>query len=389
MTVAPLPCNRRMGFTSITEAVAALARGEMIILVDDEDRENEGDLVMAAQFADARSIAFMATRGCGLICLAMEGPLLDRLGLPLMSRDNRSHMGTAFTLSIEAREGVTTGISAADRARTIQAAIADQARPEDIVVPGHIFPLRARDGGVLVRAGQTEGSVDLARAAGLKGAAVICEIMKPDGTMARMDDLTAYAAEHRLCLASIADLISWRESRESLVQLVAEAEIAVAGTPVRAYAYKSTIGGDHHLALVAGRRLGPGLETQDPVLVRVQKEAVLADVFGFAAPATPAPCLKQIIAGGDGVMLYMRDDHGRALPATLLRLGGRDHRQQVERDLGMDPRDYGIGAQILHHLGVRRMRLITTSDRHISALSGHGLELVERVRPDVCEARSS
>ncbi len=371
-----------MPFAPVPEVLAALGRGEMIILVDDEDRENEGDLVMAAQFADARSIAFMATRGCGLICLAMEGRMLDRLGLPLMSRDNRSHLATAFTLSIEARDGVTTGISAADRARTIQVAIKEEARPEDIVVPGHVFPLRARDGGVLVRAGHSEASVDLARAAGLRSAAVICEIMKQDGTMARLPDLQEFSREHKLLLASIADLISWRETRESLVQLAAETSLVIKGHQLHAYAYRSTIAGDHHLALVAGGRLRPGAELAEPVLVRVQKESVLTDVFGLAGLSSPAGiCLEQVIAAGEGCMLYMRDAAGRSLPLTLVRLGGRDHRQQPEAELGMDPREYGIGAQILHHLGVRRMRLITSSDRHISALSGHGLELVERVRP--------
>ncbi|HYE08464.1 MAG TPA: 3,4-dihydroxy-2-butanone-4-phosphate synthase [Planctomycetota bacterium] len=374
-----------MTFAPIPDILAALARGEMIILVDDEDRENEGDLVMAAEFADAKSIAFMATRGCGLICLAMDGAMLDRLGLPLMASVNASRFGTAFTLSIEAREGVTTGISAADRARTIQVAIGAESRPQDIVSPGHVFPLRARDGGVLVRAGQTEGSVDLARMAGLKPAGVICEIMKPDGTMARLADLEAFAREHKLLLASIADVIAWREARESLVALVAEATLATAHGDFRAYAYRNVMNGEHHLALVRGERLGPGRDLADPVLVRVQRDSALT---GRLAPVPgavdPDACLRQIADAGEGVFLAVHDPEGRGLADALVALGGRDHRELTARALStaMDPRDYGIGAQILHHLGVRRMRLITGSDRHISALSGHDLEVVERVRPE-------
>jgi 3,4-dihydroxy 2-butanone 4-phosphate synthase/GTP cyclohydrolase II len=370
-----------MPLAPIPDVIAAIARGDMVILVDDEDRENEGDLVLAAQFASPKSIAFMATRACGLICLAMDGGLLDRLGLPMMTKDNRSRMGTAFTLSIEAREGVTTGISAADRARTIQAAIADQARPQDIVTPGHVFPLRARDGGVLVRAGHTEAGVDLARLAGCKPAAVICEIMKPDGEMARRPDLETYAAEHGLLLGSIADLIAWRERRESLISLVAEAAVGTAAGPFRAYVYRETVNGVHHLALVHGERLGPGREHPEPVLARVAKEQVFDDVFGAAWDLSPRDCLRQIAAAGDGVVLYMRDGDGSDLPERLIRLGGTDHRSTPSSSLVMDPRDYGIGAQILRHLGVRRLRLLTASDRPLAALAGHGIELVERVRP--------
>ena len=369
-------------FASIPAVIDALKQGRMVVLVDDEDRENEGDLVMAAEYADAKSIAFMATRGCGLICLAMEGTLLDRLGLPLMTRDNRSRLATAFTLSIEAREGVTTGISASDRAKTIQVAIADGTKPQDIVSPGHVFPLRARAGGVLVRAGHSEASTDLARLAGLKPAAVICEIMRPDGEMARLPDLIPYAKEHGLLLATIADLIAYREATESLIRLAAEAEIETAAGPVRAYSYRSTVGDEYHLALVTGARLRPGAEIADPVLVRVQKENPLTDLFGVGPSAVdPTSCLRQLAASGDGVFLLMRDVNGRGIPDGLVRAGGTDHRVKPELGLAMDPRDYGIGAQILHHLGVRRMRLVTHADRHIAALHGHGLEVVERVKP--------
>ena len=369
-----------MTFASIPQILDALKRGEMVVLVDDENRENEGDLVMAAEFADAKSIAFMATRGCGLICLAMEGRMLDRLGLPLMTRNSRSRLSTAFTLSIEAAQGVTTGISAADRACTIQVAIADQARPEDIISPGHVFPLRARDGGVLVRAGHTEASVDLSRLAGLKPAGVICEIMKPDGCMARLPDLEIYCREHHLLLATVASVIAYREERESLVECAAEAMVDTECGSFHVYTYRSTIAGDYHLALVKGERLGPGKLSEDPILVRVQKETVLSDVFGLHGSASPHPHLKRIAEAGDGVFLYMRDG-GQGLPAHLVALGGADHRSPLSSEFAMDPRDYGLGAQILHHLGVRKMRLITSSDRHINALSGHRLEVVERVRP--------
>ncbi len=371
-----------MPFTPIPQVLAELKAGRQIVLVDDEDRENEGDLVVAAEFADAKAIAFMATKACGLICLAMEGRMLDRLGLPLMTSVNTSRFGTAFTLSIEAREGVSTGISAADRARTIQAAIADNAKPQDIVTPGHVFPLRARDGGVLVRAGQTEGSVDLCRLAGLKPAGVICEIMKPDGTMARLPDLIEYCKEHRLALVSVADLIAWRERSESLIQLMAEATVQTEAGPMRAFCYRETVGGGHHLALVHGDRLGAGKVCPDPVLVRVQKQQVFDDVFGANWGLSPRASLREITTAKDGVVLYMHDGDGSDLPARLVRLGGTDHRSAMapSSSLAMDPRDYGIGAQILHHLGVRRLRLLTNSERPLVALSGHGLEVVERVR---------
>ncbi len=370
-----------MQLAPIPEVLAALKAGKMVVLVDDEDRENEGDLVMAAEYADPKSIAFMATKGCGLICLAMEGRLLDRLGLPLMTRDNRSRLATAFTLSIEAREGVTTGISAADRARTIQVAIADGTKPEDIVSPGHVFPLRARDGGVLVRAGHSEASTDLCRLAGLKPASVICEIMRPDGEMARLPDLIPYCQEHGLLLATIADLIAYRESTETLLSLAAEATIPTAAGPVRAYSYRATLGDEYHLALVTGDRLKPGAVVTDPVTVRVQKESPLTDLFGVGAVVDPRRCLESIAAHGDGVFLLMRDVNGRGIPDGLVRAGGTDHRLVPDIGPSMDPRDYGIGAQILHHLGVRRMRLMTGSDRPLAALTGHGLEVVERIKP--------
>jgi len=371
-----------MTFAAIPDVLAALKRGEQIVLVDDEDRENEGDLVVAAQHADPKAIAFMATKACGLICLAMEGRMLDRLGLPLMTSVNNSRFGTAFTLSIEARDGVTTGISAADRSRTVQVAIASEAKPQDIVTPGHVFPLRARDGGVLVRAGQTEGSVDLCRLASLTPAAVICEVMKPDGTMARLPDLQVFCREHGLLLASIADLIAWREARETLVELVAEGPVTTRHGLLHGYVYANVLSGEYHLALVVGDGIGPGLEVRDPVLVRVQQQAALADAFtGVPRRVDLHTCLERITAAGRGVLLMVHDTGGRSLPAQLVEIGGRDLRGPGRPVPGMDLRDYGIGAQILHHLGVRRMRLLTGSDRHLSGLSGHGLEVVERIRP--------
>ena len=369
-----------MPFATIPEVLRALKERRMVVLVDDEHRENEGDLVMAAEFADAPAVAFMATKGCGLICLAMDGASVDRLGLPLMSRDNRSRLGTAFTVSIEAREGVTTGISAADRARTIQVAIDPTAGPQDLVTPGHVFPLRARDGGVLVRPGHSEASVDLCRLAGLRPASVICEIMRPDGEMARLPDLETYCAEHGLLLATIADVIAWREQTETSVALAAEADVPTAAGLFKGYLYRNTLTGEHHLALVSHPQLGPGKGTDEPVLVRVQKEHLLGDVFGLSGTRLPLDGLHQLAKSG-GVFLYMRDN--RSLPEHLVALGGRDHRPGVIPDLPMDPRDYGVGAQILRHLGVRSMRLITGSDRHLSALSGYGLKVVERVVPAV------
>jgi 3,4-dihydroxy 2-butanone 4-phosphate synthase/GTP cyclohydrolase II len=367
-----------MPFATIPEVLTALKERRMVVLVDDEHRENEGDLVMAAEYADAPAVAFMATKGCGLICLAMDGATVDRLGLPLMSRDNRSRLGTAFTVSIEAREGVSTGISAADRARTIQVAIDPSAGPQDLVTPGHVFPLRARDGGVLVRPGHSEASVDLCRLAGLRPASVICEIMKPNGEMARLPDLERYCVEHGLLLATIADLIAWREQTETSVALAAEALVPTAAGDFRGYLYRNTLTGEHHLALVSHPDLGPGKSSDRPVLVRVQKEHLLGDVFGLPGRRLPLGGLRQLTGEG-GIFLYMRDN--RSLPEHLVALGGRDHRQGQAPDLPMDLRDYGVGAQILRHLGVRSMRLITGSDQHLSALSGYGLTVVERVVP--------
>ncbi len=368
-----------MPFAPVPDLIAAIKAGRMVVLVDDEDRENEGDLIIAAEHADPKAIAFMATKGCGLICLAMEGRMLDRLGLPMMSRENRSRMATAFTVSIEAKDGIATGISAADRSRTVQVAIADDARPDDIVTPGHVFPLRAREGGVLVRTGHSEASVDLARLAGLKPAAVICEIMRPDGEMARLPDLETYCAEHGLLLGTIADLIAWRERTESLISLAGESRIDTSAGSFRAFTYRDNLSGQHHLALVGGEQLGPGRMVDDPVLVRVQKSALLSDVFGIGSGVDPRACLRQIASAGDGVFLYIADQHGTDALRGIHDAPGSQASSAPR--LVMDHREYGIGAQILHQLGVRRMRLLANTDRTMAGLSGHGLVVVERVRP--------
>jgi 3,4-dihydroxy 2-butanone 4-phosphate synthase/GTP cyclohydrolase II len=359
-------------FAPIPEVIAAIGRGGMVVLVDDEDRENEGDLVMAAEFADERSIAFMAREGRGLICLPMAGELVDRLALPMMTDRNRSAFGTAFTVSIEAAAGVTTGISAADRAHTIRTAVAAGARPEDVVVPGHIFPLRAAVGGVLVRAGQTEGAVDLARMAGRRPAGVICEIMRPDGRMARLADLIPFCREHGLPLASIADLIAWREASEQLVEAVGCVPCATEHGGFAAWTYRNQLSGEEHLALVRGADLGDGRPpVEEPVLVRVHLQEPLDDVF---APAgTARRCLGRIAAAGRGVLLYLRPGTGVA-PVTA------GHRPAAGGVLA--PREYGLGAQILRRLGVRRIRLLAHREVHPRALSGHGLEIVERITLD-------
>ena len=371
-----------MPFTPIPEVIAAIKNGEMIVLVDDENRENEGDLVCAAEHICESHIAFMATKGCGLVCLAMEGDMLDQLGLPMMTRDNRSNFGTAFTLSIDAADGITTGISAADRVKTILDAIDPQVTPNNIVSPGHIFPLRARDGGVLVRAGHSEASVDLARLAGCRPAGVICEIMKPDGEMARLPDLETYCAEYDLKLACIADLIAYREEQESLVSLSASHDIQTAVGMVHVYAFRNHLNGDIHLAFVVGDKLGPDKVCEDPVVVRVQQESVLADILPgtelFGAGAIER-YLQQIGDEGGGVLLYIRDGNGQRLLYQMDKMGA--DLKDEPNGVSMDPRLYGIGAQILRDIGVRQMRLMSHEQRAIKALKGYGIEQVEHLTP--------
>jgi 3,4-dihydroxy 2-butanone 4-phosphate synthase/GTP cyclohydrolase II len=368
----------------IEAALEDIRQGKMVILVDDEDRENEGDLTMAAEKVTPEAINFMAKYGRGLICLSLTDERLNELRLPMMVSENTSRFQTAFTVSIDARKGVTTGISAADRATTILTAVDDNIHPEDLVSPGHIFPLRARQGGVLVRTGQTEGSVDLARLAGLKPAGVICEVMKDDGTMARMPDLQMFAVEHGLKIVTIADLIKYRLNKESLVRRIATATLPTKyGGVFTAIAYENDVDPYHHIALVKGE-IGP----EDKVLVRVHSQCLTGDVFG----SKRCDCEEQLHTAmamvekeGKGVIVYMRQE-GRGiglvnkLRAYCLQDAGKDTVEANEA-LGFkaDMRDYGIGAQILADIGLHKIRLMTNNPRKIIGLEGYGIEVIERV----------
>jgi len=370
-------------FAPIERAVEEIQAGRLVVVVDDEDRENEGDLVLAAEKVTPETVNFMAREGRGLICLALTEERCDELELPLMVDENTSNFGTAFTVSIEARGRVTTGISAADRAATIRAAIDPRTRPSDLARPGHMFPLRARAGGVLKRAGQTEASVDLARIAGLDPSAVICEVMNEDGTMARVPDLAKFCERHGLVMVTVADLIRHRMKTERLVHRVAAPHLPTRFGEFDLYAYRSDLTHEEHIVLVHGE-----IREDEPVLVRVHSQCLTGDVFGSTrcdCGAQLSLAMEKIIEGGKGVFLYLLQE-GRGiglvnkLKAYELQDEGHDTVSANEK-LGFPPdiRNYGVGCQILRDVGVRKMRLMTNNPSKYVAIGGYGLEIVERV----------
>ncbi len=372
-----------MPLASIEEAAIDIRDGRMVIVVDDEDRENEGDLVCAAEKVTPDIINFMATHARGLICMPLTEERCDELQLTMQVADNTSFLGTAFTVSIEARRGVTTGISASDRATTVLTAVDSQTRPQDLARPGHVFPLRARRGGVLVRTGQTEAAVDIARIAGLYPAGVICEIMNPDGSMARLRELEEFARVHDLKIISVADLVRYRMRKEVLVRRATETDLPTVYGRFRAVAFENVMNGEVHLAMVKGE-----VRTDDPVLVRVHTENVTCDMFGSLIGDSGFQlhtALEKISAEGRGVVLYLRQrQHGLDLVhqlrtyALVQERGISLQEASVETGYGAD-RDYGVGAQILHELGLRHIMLLTNHPPKVAALEGFELEVVGHV----------
>lgn len=379
---------------TVEKALEEVRAGHLIVIVDDEDRENEGDLMVAAEKVTPDIINFMTRYGRGLICLPLTKKRLEELQLPLMVRENTSRFETAFTVSIDAKEGVTTGISAHDRARTILTAIEPKTKPSDLVRPGHIFPLQAKEGGVLARAGQTEAAVDLARLGGLTPAGVICEIMNEDGTMARIPQLEKFRNEHGIPILTIADLIQYRMKHESLVKKIEEAELPTKHGPFRIFVFEDTIHQENHIALVKGK-----IDQDEPVLVRAHSQCLTGDTFGSCrcdCGEQLRRSMEMIEREGKGIILYILNQEGRGIGLTnkikayAIQDLGADT-VEANRKLGFKPdqRDYGIGAQILVSLGVKKIRLMTNNPRKFIGLAGYGLEIVDRVSIEIPPNRAN